>query len=89
MTLSSPRRGEQTNLVRSTRRLHLLEHRGATPICMRGITRRNLSVPDDVRSLRNPRVSAVFALDDPVPGLHELRLVAQIAAQRVRSGRPL
>jgi predicted ATP-grasp superfamily ATP-dependent carboligase len=45
-----------------------------------------LSVPDYVRSLRGPREHAIFARDDPLPGLLEVPLLAAEVARRLLRG---
>jgi len=45
-----------------------------------------LALRDYLRSLRGPRESAIFAWDDPLPGLLELPLLAGLFARRVRGG---
>jgi predicted ATP-grasp superfamily ATP-dependent carboligase len=47
------------------------------------ILRGRLSVGEYSRSLRGPRVSAIFAADDPLPGLLELPLLAYLLGRRV------
>jgi hypothetical protein len=50
--------------------------------------RRRLSPVDYLRSLRGAE-GAIFATDDPFPGLLEVPLLARTLVRRVRSGRPL
>ena len=45
-----------------------------------------LSLREYLRTLRGPRESAIFARDDPLPGLVELPLLGYVLARRVLSG---
>jgi predicted ATP-grasp superfamily ATP-dependent carboligase len=57
------------------------------PTVLQEIGRGRLSVRDYVGSLRGPREHAIFARDDPLPGLLELPLLASLVARRfVRGG---
>ena len=42
-----------------------------------------------LRSLAGPIESAIFAYDDPLPGLLELPLMAWLAGKRLIQGRPV
>src|SRR5438093_668032 len=50
------------------------------------ILRGRLSLSEYSRSLRGPRASAIFAADDPLPGLLELPLLAYLLGRRVFRG---
>ena len=50
------------------------------------ILRGRLSLSEYSRSLRGPRASAIFAADDPLPGLLELPLLAYLLGRRVLRG---
>jgi D-aspartate ligase len=58
------------------------------PTSLKEMLRGRLSVRDYLRSLRGPIEGAIFARDDPVPGLVELPLLAQVLVRRLarRSG---
>jgi D-aspartate ligase len=56
-----------------------------TPTALKQVVRRRLPVREYARSLRRPRESAIFAWDDPVPGLTEVPVLAYVAARRMLS----
>jgi D-aspartate ligase len=56
------------------------------PMALREVARRRLSLRSYVRSLRRPIESAIFARDDPLPGLLELPLLAHVLGGRLLSG---
>jgi D-aspartate ligase len=56
------------------------------PTVLQEIRRGRLSVHDYLRSLRGPREHAIFARDDPLPGLLELPLLASLVARRLVRG---
>jgi D-aspartate ligase len=56
------------------------------PAALREIFRGRLSPREYLRSLRRPRETAIFALDDPLPGLAELPLIVSVILRRVRRG---
>ncbi len=53
------------------------------------ILRGRLTLRDYMRSLHGPIESAIFALDDPVPGLLEVPLLARLMAKRLLRAFPL
>jgi predicted ATP-grasp superfamily ATP-dependent carboligase len=57
-----------------------------TPTAVREMLGGRLSVREYLRTLRGPRESAIFARDDPLPGLVELPLLGYVLARRVLSG---
>jgi D-aspartate ligase len=57
-----------------------------TPTVVKELLGRRLSVREYVRSLRRPRESAIFAWDDPIPGLAELPVLAYVLARRLLHG---
>jgi D-aspartate ligase len=57
-----------------------------TPTAIRELLGRRLSAREYVRTLRRPRVGAIFAWDDPLPGLVELPLLAYVLARRILAG---
>jgi len=57
-----------------------------TPTALKELYSKRLPLREYVRSLRRPRESAIFAWDDPVPGLAELPLVALLLARRLLDG---
>ena len=56
------------------------------PTVAQEIRGRRLTLRQYLRSLRGPRERAIFALDDPVPGLVELPLLCSVLARRLRRG---
>jgi D-aspartate ligase len=59
------------------------------PTAVREILHGHLSVRDYLRAFRGPRESAIFALDDPLPGLCELPLLALLVGRRLVERRPV
>ena len=57
-----------------------------TPTAIKELLGRRLGVREYARSLRRPRESAIFAWDDPLPGLAELPVLAYVLARRVLRG---
>ena len=57
------------------------------PNAVRDILGRRLSPRDYFRSLRRPRETAIFALDDPLPGLYEYPMLLRTIARRLAHGR--
>jgi D-aspartate ligase len=57
-----------------------------TPTVLKELYAKRLRLRDYLRSLRRPRESAIFAWDDPVPGLAELPLVAILLCRRLLRG---
>jgi len=55
------------------------------PTAVREIARGRLPARDYVRSLRGPRAQAIFARDDPWPGLVELPMLIATLIRRLRS----
>jgi predicted ATP-grasp superfamily ATP-dependent carboligase len=56
------------------------------PTAVREVWKGRLSVRAYARSLRGPLESAIFASDDPLPGLLELPLIAYLAGKRAFRG---
>lgn len=56
-----------------------------TPTSLRELVGRRLSLREYARSLRRPRESAIFAWDDPLPGLCEVPVLAYVVARRLLS----
>ena len=54
-----------------------------TPMALRELARRRLPVHQYLRSLRGPRESAIFARDDPLPGVCEFPILAYVLARRL------
>jgi D-aspartate ligase len=79
-------RGE--SVPRSTARVGVRWSRLSTdlPTVVTEIRRGRLSVREYLRSLRGPRERAIFARDDPLPGLLELPLLASVLARRLARG---
>jgi len=59
------------------------------PAALREMARGTLSPLRYLRSLTGPKESAIFAYDDPLPGLLELPLMAWLAGKRLIQGRPV
>jgi predicted ATP-grasp superfamily ATP-dependent carboligase len=57
------------------------------PVAIREIRRGRLSVLAYVRSLLGPMESAMFAWDDPLPGLLDAPLLAWMLARRILAGK--
>jgi D-aspartate ligase len=56
------------------------------PTSMKEIARGRLSVREYLRSLSGPVEGAIYARDDPLPGLVELPLLANTLARRLLRG---
>lgn len=57
-----------------------------TPTAVKEVLARRLPLREYARSLRRPRESAIFAWDDPMPGLAELPVLAYVLARRLLQG---
>ena len=57
-----------------------------TPTAVKELFGRRLELREYARSLRRPRESAIFAWDDPLPGLAEVPVMAYVMARRVVRG---
>ena len=57
-----------------------------TPTAIKELIHRRLAPREYARSLRRPRESAIFAWDDPLPGLAELPVLAYVLARRLLHG---
>jgi D-aspartate ligase len=57
-----------------------------TPTAVREMVSRRLPMREYTRSLRQPRESAIFAWDDPLPGLAEFPVLAYVLARRLLRG---
>jgi predicted ATP-grasp superfamily ATP-dependent carboligase len=57
-----------------------------TPTALKELAGRRLTAREYLRSLRRPRESAIFAWDDPVPGLIEVPMLFSVLARRVLHG---
>jgi predicted ATP-grasp superfamily ATP-dependent carboligase len=56
------------------------------PTAIREILRGRLSLRDYLRSIRSPLSTAIYAPDDPLPGVLEIPLLAYMLGKRVISG---
>jgi D-aspartate ligase len=56
------------------------------PAALEEVRRGTLSVRDYLRSLRPPLESAIFARDDPLPGVLEVPLMVAVAVRRLARG---
>ena len=59
------------------------------PTALRELLRRRLSAREYARSLRWPRESAIFAWDDPLPGLIEMPVLAYTVVRRLLAREPV
>jgi predicted ATP-grasp superfamily ATP-dependent carboligase len=57
-----------------------------TPTALRELLRRRLSLRAYTDSFRGPRERAIFAADDPLPGLAEVPMILSILARRLAHG---
>jgi D-aspartate ligase len=57
-----------------------------TPTSAKELLSGRLPVREYLRSLRGPRESAIFAWDDPLPGLSELPMLVSVLARRLMRG---
>lgn len=57
-----------------------------TPTAIKEMLSRRLQLREYARSLRRPRESAIFAWDDPLPGLAEFPVLAYVLARRLLLG---
>jgi D-aspartate ligase len=57
-----------------------------TPTAIKEMLGRRLPLREYARSLRRPRESAIFAWDDPAPGLAEVPVLAYVLARRLLLG---
>jgi D-aspartate ligase len=57
-----------------------------TPTAVREMLARRLPLREYARSLRRPRESAIFAWDDPMPGLAEIPVLAYMVTRRLLHG---
>ncbi len=57
-----------------------------TPTAIREVLRGRLSLREYLRSIRPPVAPAIYASDDPVPGVLEIPLLAYLFGKRVLSG---
>ncbi len=60
-----------------------------TPTAVRELLGRRLSAKEYARTFCRPRVAAIFAWDDPLPGIAELPLLAYVLARRLLAGEPV
>jgi D-aspartate ligase len=57
-----------------------------TPTAVRELLGRRMAIREYARSLRGPKEAAIFAWDDPLPGLAELPVLACVLARRLLHG---
>lgn len=79
-------RGEPVPAVRSRPGVGWMRMTTDLPTVLKEIRRRRMSVHEYIRSLRGPRESAIFAKDDPVPGLVEVPMLAATLVRRLARG---
>ena len=56
-------------------------------VVWREILNRRMSIGDYCRSLRSPLTGAVYAADDPLPGVLEIPILIYVVLTRIMSGR--
>jgi predicted ATP-grasp superfamily ATP-dependent carboligase len=56
------------------------------PTAIREILHGRLSLREYLRSIRPPLAPAIYASDDPLPGLLEIPLIAYLAGRRIFRG---
>jgi predicted ATP-grasp superfamily ATP-dependent carboligase len=78
--------GQELPLSRSRPGVGWLRFTTDTPTAVRELLGGRLHPREYARSLRRPRESAIFAWDDPLPGLCEVPVLAYVAARRLLSG---
>jgi predicted ATP-grasp superfamily ATP-dependent carboligase len=76
-------RGEPVTEVHARSRAGWVRMNTDVPVALLEIARRRLSLRDYLRSLRSPIEPAVFALDDPVPGLLEMPVLIYLYLKRL------
>lgn len=79
-------RGEPLPSVRSRPGIGWVRMTTDLPTVLKEIRRRRMSVREYVASLRLPRESAIFAKDDPLPGLVEVPMLAATLVRRFARG---
>ena len=78
--------GEPPSVVRPRNGVGWLRLSTDTPTALRELARGRLGWREYARSLRGPREAAIFARDDPMPGLSELPLLAFVLGRRLLRG---
>ncbi len=76
-------RGEPVPEIHPTTRASWVRMNTDVPVAMLELARRRLSLRDYLRSLRKPIEPAVFAIDDPVPGLLEMPMLISLYLKRL------
>jgi D-aspartate ligase len=79
-------RGESVPAVRSRPGVGWMRMTTDLPTVLKEIRRRRMSVREYLGTLRGPRESAIFAKDDPVPGLVEVPMLAATLVRRLARG---
>ena len=79
-------RGEPVPAVSSRPGVGWMRMTTDLPTVLKEIRRRRMSVREYVASLRRPRESAIFAKDDPLPGLVEVPMLAATLVRRLARG---
>jgi predicted ATP-grasp superfamily ATP-dependent carboligase len=57
-----------------------------TPTALKEVAARRLPLREYARTLRRPRESAIFAWDDPLPGISEVPVLAYVLGRRLLQG---
>jgi D-aspartate ligase len=79
-------RGESVPAVRSRPGVGWMRMTTDLPTVLKEIRSRRMSIREYVASLRRPRESAIFATDDPLPGLIEVPMLAATLVRRLARG---
>ena len=58
-------------------------------VALKEVLRGRLPLGDYLRSFQGPLEGAIFAADDPLPGLLEFPLLGYLFAKRLLRGRPI
>ena len=79
-------RGERLPEVRARPGVRWRRFTTDTPTAVKEVLAGRLGVREYGRSLRGPQESAIFAWDDPLPGVVEVPVLAYMAARRILQG---
>lgn len=78
--------GERVPTTKATPGLRWVRMSTDAPTAIREVLAGRLSLRDYLRSIRPPLAPAIFASDDPLPGLLEFPLLAYLAGKRLLGG---
>jgi D-aspartate ligase len=80
-------RGEPVAAARGKTGVRWVRHSTDIPTSLREILRHRLSAREYLTTLRGPVENAIFARDDPKPGLYEYPMLVSTLARRLTQGR--